>query len=377
MKKSTNWLKSFASGIFTTLAVLALLAVTAGLLMVIATGSTPKTRQFSGTNLGTVERFYLNADNAIHDAMPDVVKTQKKYKITGDTEIPPQPNRDCYGHADSPAELSGVIAAAQKLLDGQTLYFSSFSEVYDKYGVEYYLDDTILAITWKQVISGTMYTFSEVKIADASQFRRYLAGGEYASGKLVYATEMANTVHAVVASSGDYFGYRSAGTVVYNGSVCRVNNTADTCYIDKNGDMLFSHIYSPMDQASVERFVEENDIRFSLAFGPILVENGQPNSFGGYPLGEVSDQNARAAICQMGKLHYLLVNACGEDGHALPNMYQFARQVAETGCINAYALDGGQTTALVMDNTLVNRVLLNYQRKITDIIYFATAIPNS
>ena len=79
----------------------------------------------------------------------------------------------------------------------------------------------------------------------------------------------------------------------------------------------------------------------------------------------------------MAKLHYLLVNACGEDGHALPNMYQFARQVAETGCINAYALDGGQTTALVMDNTLVNRVLLNYQRKITDIIYFATAIPNS
>ena len=57
MKKSTNWLKSFASGIFTTLAVLALLAVTAGLLMVIAAGGTPKTRQFSGTHLRTVDRF--------------------------------------------------------------------------------------------------------------------------------------------------------------------------------------------------------------------------------------------------------------------------------------------------------------------------------
>ena len=147
MKKTIHWFRSFAAGIFTTLAVLVLLAVTAGLLMVIATGGTPKTRQFSGTNLGTVERFYLNADNALHDAMPDVVKTQKKYKITGDTEIPPQPNRDCYGHADSPAELAQVIADAQTLLDGQELYFSGFSEVYNKYGVEYYLDDTILAIT--------------------------------------------------------------------------------------------------------------------------------------------------------------------------------------------------------------------------------------
>lgn len=377
MKKSTNWFKSFASGLFTALAFLALLGLTAGLLAILATGGTPKTRQFSGTNLGTVERFYLNADNAIHDAMPDVVKTEKQYKITGDTEIPPQPNQGCYGHADSPAELSGVIADAGKLLDGQELYFSGFSQVYDKYGVEYYFDDTILTITWKQVINGTMYTFCEVKIADASQFRRYLAGGEYASGKLVYATEMANTVHAVVASSGDYFGYRSAGTVVYNGSVCRVNNAADVCYIDKNGDMLFSHIYEPMDQASVERFVEGNDIRFSLAFGPILVEDGQPNAFGNYPLGEVSDQNARAAICQLGKLHYLLMSACNEDGHALPTMYEFARHVTATGCINAYALDGGQTTALVMNNTLVNQVLKNHQRKISDIIYFATAIPNS
>ena len=377
MKQTIHWFRSFASGIFTTLAVLALLAVTAGLLMVIAAGGTPKARQFSGTNLGTVERFYLNADNAIHDAMPDVVKTQKKYKITGDTEIPPQPNRDCYGHADSPAELSGVIAAAQKLLDGQALYFSSFSEVYDKYGVEYYFDDTILAITWKQVISGTMYTFSEVKIADASQFRRYLAGGEYASGKLVYATEMANTVHAVVASETTSATAAQAPwctTAAYAGSTTPQIPATST----KTAICCSATSIPPWIRLPWNGLWKKTTSASASPSARFWWKTASPTpSAAIYPLGEVSDQNARAAICQMGKLHYLLVNACGEDGHALPNMYQFARQVAETGCINAYALDGGQTTALVMDNTLVNRVLLNYQRKITDIIYFATAIPNS
>ena len=41
----------------------------------------------------------------------------------------------------------------------------------------------------------------------------------------------------------------------------------------------------------------------------------------------------------------------------------------------AYALDGGQTAAIVMNDQLINKVSYGAQRKISDIIYFATAIP--
>jgi exopolysaccharide biosynthesis protein len=47
----------------------------------------------------------------------------------------------------------------------------------------------------------------------------------------------------------------------------------------------------------------------------------------------------------------------------------------QIGAKQAYALDGGQTAALVMNDRLVNRPDYGTQRKISDIIYFATAIP--
>ena len=43
---------------------------------------------------------------------------------------------------------------------------------------------------------------------------------------------------------------------------------------------------------------------------------------------------------------------------------------------NAYALDGGQTTVITMCGDLISRPDFEHQRQISDIIYFATAIPN-
>jgi exopolysaccharide biosynthesis protein len=42
----------------------------------------------------------------------------------------------------------------------------------------------------------------------------------------------------------------------------------------------------------------------------------------------------------------------------------------------AYALDGGQTTVITMDGELINSVDYGFQRQISDIIYFATALPD-
>ena len=60
----------------------------------------------------------------------------------------------------------------------------------------------------------------------------------------------------------------------------------------------------------------------------------------------------------------------------VPNIHTFAKRIHETGCKMAYALDGGQTAAIAMNDQLINRVVYGYQRKISDIIYFATAVPD-
>ena len=85
---------------------------------------------------------------------------------------------------------------------------------------------------------------------------------------------------------------------------------------------------------------------------------------------------ARAALCQMGELHYIVATANTEGPwQDIPTVKTFAKNIAATGCRMAYCLDGGQTAAIVMGDQLINRPVYGQQRKISDIIYFATAMP--
>ena len=54
---------------------------------------------------------------------------------------------------------------------------------------------------------------------------------------------------------------------------------------------------------------------------------------------------------------------------------KFAGYVYGKGVQQAYALDGGQTSAIVMNDQLVNYVDFGKERFSSDIIYFATAMP--
>ena len=299
------------------------------------------------------------------------------YTIPDDALVAPEPNQSLFGRVDTPADMEPVLKKAKWLLDGQETYFQLDQEIYDGSIIRYYLDDTILAITWQEVHDDSVYTFSEVKVADASQFRRHLAGGEYGSDMQYLTTEMAESVNAVVASAGDFYRFRNFGAVVYQGEAKRVEGTyAETCYIDRNGDMHFTRGGEVLKVQAVQDFVDEHDINFSLAFGPILVDDYQIQEHTWYGVGEITEGYARAALCQMDTLHYIVVTANTTGIHqSIPTVAMFAKNVAATGCRMAYCLDGGQTATIVMNDELVNRPVYGQQRKISDIIYFATAIP--
>jgi exopolysaccharide biosynthesis protein len=78
----------------------------------------------------------------------------------------------------------------------------------------------------------------------------------------------------------------------------------------------------------------------------------------------------------MDTLHYLVCAANMETNYPfVPTLFEFARQIEQTGCRMAYTLDGGQTAAIAMNHTLINQVSYGSQRRISDILYFATAVP--
>ncbi len=328
----------------------------------------------------------LSLDGAYQTEMEDrfsqilfgeVALKKKEYRISDTAAAAPVPDETCYGEAASPAELEWLVEKAAEVLDGQELYFSTDIETYADSPVYYYLDETILAITWKQVIQDTVFTFSEIKLMHASQFRRYLTGGEFGSGTLSKPTEMSKTVNAVVACSADFYAYRRKGITVTNGVVNKyISGVPDNCYIDRNGDMILERKLEFADAAEAQAYVDEHNVNFSLSFGPILVKDGEYCCPKSYILGEVTNRFPRAAICQMDRLHYLFAAANMDKHYWTPlTIEEFAQCIYETGCRQAYALDGGQTATVVMNNTLMNNVNYGSERLISDIIYFATAKP--
>lgn len=323
------------------------------------------------------EKIQTYLKNRLSGTLEGLANWKRIYWIERGALAAPEPNPDCYGRAQEASELDFLSQEAETLLDGQALFFSADVTPLAGTEIQYYLDETILAITWKEPIDGGVYTFSEVKIAHPSQFRRFLAGGEFGSEKLFVTTEMAQSVNAVVASSGDFYNHRQAGTLVYDGQVRQVyNGLVDTCYIDANGDLLFSGRDESRSQEEAQAYVDENKILFSLAFGPVLIQDGEVVTPDYYVVGEIHDYYPRSALCQLGKLHYLLAVVNGEGDYTdTPTLRRFGENLQARGIEKAYTLDGGQTAVIAMDGELINAVLFGYQRKISDIIYFATALP--
>ena len=377
-------LKKIFRCILTLTVALAGLAVTAALLLgVMQISGSAEGKAASAPDIAIMDRFDMYMTNQISNALDGVVVIERVYWLSDDDKVAPEPNQSCFGTANSPAELGWLLEDAKKLLNGQDTLFTTDTVIAPGTQINYYLDDTILAITWKQAIDNCMYTISEVKLAHPSQFRRFLSGGAYGSELQLLSTQMASSVNAVVASSGDFYAHRRHGVIVYDGVVQRVHSKfLETCYIDDKGDMSFSYLGELPDVESAQAYVDENNIRFSIAFGPVLVENGVPrprHEYSDYLLGSVDEDHSRIALCQRDELHYFVVIA-GQDSnyncYRMITLAEFQKHVVEFGCKMAYTLDGGQTAVIAMRGKPINRVMFDAQREISDIIYFATAIPS-
>lgn len=349
------------------------------LLMVASVGNPGTSAQVDAADVGIMDKYDMFMTNTISDSLDGILSIEKVYWLNDDDLVAPEPNQACYGELENPKDAGALLQRAAELIGDDKMYFDPDTTVLvPGTKIMYYLDETIFAITWKEGHDLSTYCYSEVFISHPSQFRRFLAGGEYGSEKQFVTTEMAASVNAVVASSGDFYRFRNFGTIVYDGKVQRIRSeNIDTCFIDDKGDLIFTYAGEVTDINEAQQFVDENNIRFSVAFGPILVDNFERCEPREYYLGEIKEDYPRSALCQMDDLHYLLVTANGDSYYTrTPNIYVFAKNIAATGCEKAYTLDGGQTAVLAMNDQLINAVLFGFQRKISDIIYFATALPD-
>lgn len=318
------------------------------------------------------------------------------YSIPEDALAAPGPNEACYGTCsiDDPAPVVELIRRAREsglLGEDEVVAFDPEANFYHgsfARNFEYYLDDSIMVILWKESMDGMCCSFAEVKIADASQLRRKLADDTYGSQSQYYASVMAEQVNAVLTVNADYYLPRDYGIVVWNRELQRFNtgyvmegcyqyNLVDTLFVTASGDFLILRQGEENTPESIETYVRENDILFSVAFGPALVLDGEAVPHTWYPVGEAMEGYSRAGIGQMGERHYLYMTLSHGNREARWNVNQFGEHFAQKPVQTAYCLDGGQTGEIYFCGSVYNYIDYNKERPVSDILYFATAVPES
>ena len=307
----------------------------------------------------------------------------KHYALPYGTLVGCEPIEENFGSTRDKSVIRALLETpeARALIGEQSLAWSEDIELLDDSPIYYYLDETILVLSWQELTAKAVGTYSEIFVADGSQLVRRITGDDGTAQKYKFTSAFAKESRAVLTISGDFymFVYRDSALEVQNRKIVQFwQSKVDTCFFNENGDMLFVPPNYFADEAECERYIADNDIVFSLSFGPVLVDNGVDVTPASYPFGEIADTYARAAIGMLGERHYLTI-----DINKSPIHYNLATLQAATdamlahGCVKAYALDGGETAHTVFHEQVINPLQHPWEKNISDALCFVSAYPGA
>lgn len=184
-------------------------------------------------------------------------------------------------------------------------------------------------------------------------------------------SETANAAGAILAINGDYYGARQSGYVIREGVLYRSKAAKNAVDLVIYSDGSFGIIREA--DVTAEELLQSGAWNV-LNFGPALVENGEISVSVQDEVGRAMASNPRTAIAVIDELHYLFVVSDGRtaDNEGL-TLYELATFLKTLGASTAYNLDGGGSSTMVFNGTLINTPTSNgrssKERSVSDIVY--------
>lgn len=306
----------------------------------------------------------------------------KHYVLPLDAKAGTKPDLSGVLVTDDPDEVLAVLARpeAQRLLAGRELMWSPELTLYPDSLIRVYLDESILVIVWQEVTAWACGTYAEVLLADGSQLCRRLADDDFEAQSEYTPTEFAAQTNAVLLIGGDFYRYpgRWNGICVYEGQIERFEpDTSDCCFVTDRGELLFVYRGQFETQEEAQAYVDEHHVRFSVCFGPVVIEDGRDVTPDRYRWGEIFDRYARALIGCREEGHFLCcaVNAQSPGYYNLVYLSDATEAMLAHGVRRAYTLDGGRTATICFCGEVINTVQSGVERPMSDVIFFASALP--
>jgi exopolysaccharide biosynthesis protein len=215
----------------------------------------------------------------------------------------------------------------------------------------------------------TMYV-ADIQVSDVSYLKTALANDTYGRNIAAATSTMAKAKNAIFAINGDYYGFRTTGYVLRNGTAYRFSaGKSEALVIDKEGNLS---VVSESD-VSLQSLSDKGAWQV-ISFGPGLVENGKVTVDSSSEVGQSMTSNPRTAIGQISKLHYVVIVSDGRTSESAGlSLLQLAQEFKDRGCTTAYNLDGGGSSTMYFNGKVVNNPTdgrSNGERKVSDIVYF-------
>ncbi len=224
--------------------------------------------------------------------------------------------------------------------------------------------------TVDEMIEGAMvrYYVIDIHVASINNFKTALAHDSFGSGITESIVDMDKNNGAILAITGDYYGYRTSGLVVRNGSLYRsIKNNLEV------GALFFDGTLKTYNQNeyTVNSLIGESPYQV-WCFGPGLIgPGGVPVHTFSTSYGKVAtNRNPRTGFGCVEPGHYIFMMVEGRSNRSNGvTLAQFADMFVRYGCETAYNLDGGGSAMFTFNDEVVNQVSNGF-RNLSDCIYF-------
>ena len=229
-------------------------------------------------------------------------------------------------------------------------------------------DDYSITVTQYQEYDTAIYV-ADITVSSAEIIKTALADDTYGKNIMAYTSTIASENQAVLAINGDYYGAQESGYVIRNGVAYRETSDGEdilVLYADGSMKVLDS------DDVTVQELLDQG-VWQAWSFGPGLLSDRVVTVGENTEVSRAMNSNPRTAIGQIDDNHYVFVVSDGRTDESKGlSLYELAEFMENLGCRTAYNLDGGGSSTMYFNGSVVNNPTTNgriKERAVSDIVY--------
>ncbi|MDQ0824228.1 exopolysaccharide biosynthesis protein [Arthrobacter sp. B2I5] len=266
------------------------------------------------------------------------------------------------GQAGTTADTSAASSGTGGAVTTDTTYVSDSSNI------------SISKVTTGSGDSTVTYYVADVVLSDATALQSAFANNSFGENITENTSAMAADNNAVFAINGDYYGFRDTGIVIRNGVVFRDAGARQGLAFYRDGTVK---VYDETTTTAAQLVAD--GVWNTLSFGPSLLDNGQvaagiedvevDTNFGNHSIQGEQPRSA-VGIIDQNHLVFVVVDGRSPGYSAGVTMTGLAEIMQGLGATTAYNIDGGGSSTMYFNGSLVNNPLgQNKERGTSDILY--------